>query len=90
MLTGTKKLTAFKVEVVGRLGGPEPHGVDAVVPVAGDGAVVGQGEDGVVVDPLAVPHLAAHLDRHGVLGPSLLPRIAETEPVVRFLDLHKF
>jgi len=33
-------LTEAEVEAVGGLGGPEPHGVDCVVTVARDGAVV--------------------------------------------------
>ena len=37
-------LTVFEVEVARGFGGPQPHGVDDVVPVAGDGRVVGQGQ----------------------------------------------
>ena len=43
-LTSKEPLTVFEVEVTGGLGGPQPHGVDDVVPVAGNGGVVGQGQ----------------------------------------------
>lgn len=41
-------LTVFEVKVTGGLGGPQSHGVDDVVSVAGDWGVVGEGQDHLV------------------------------------------
>lgn len=38
-------LTVFEVEVTGGLGRPQSHGVDDVVPVAGDWGVIGKSQN---------------------------------------------
>lgn len=45
--------TVFQVELARCLRRPQPHGVDNVVPVAGDGGVVGQSQHHLPGEPQA-------------------------------------
>lgn len=114
--------TVFQIELARRLRGPQPHGVDNVVPVARDGGVVGQSQHHLPAEPHAdqtpaltrlllhaevlknpsLLYLSVHpfdtvgvmlspaVELHGahVLGASLLPGVAEAQPVVGLLNLH--
>jgi hypothetical protein len=84
-----------EVEVLGGPGLPEAQVVDGVVAIAGDRVVVGDAEDGFIVDPageetaLAFFHFdaAAEMDFELGFGALDFPGIAVAQPVVGFLDL---
>lgn len=48
---GETSRTVFQVEVARCLRRPQPHGVDNIVPVAGDGGVVGQSQHHLSGEP---------------------------------------
>ena len=86
----------LEVELVARARLPEAQCVHGVVPEACDRGVERDAEDLVRVDPARgeVASLVgdgddatAELDAHGVLGPHVLPGVAEAQPLVRALDL---
>ena len=84
-----------EVEFLGGLGLPQAQVVDGVVAVAGNRNIVGDAEDGVVVEPagnepaVALLHVdaAAEMDLELGFGAFDLPGVAEAEPMVGFLDL---
>ena len=86
----------LQVEALGRLGAPQPQGVDDAVAEARDHVVVGDAEhvpsgdparalDAVLVDVLLGVTAEVHLD--GGLRVRELPRGAQPQPRVRALDL---
>ncbi len=87
----------LKVELLVGARGPQAQRVDGVHPVAGDRRVVRDPDHlgGGLPDHLEaagavvgdVQDLPPEADRHGVLGPRELPRVAELEPLVGALDL---
>ena len=80
-----------EVEFFVRPRGPEPQRVHVPHTVAGDRDVVGHAEHRVRADPADPPFaVAPEVDRDDVLGAGELPRVAETQPVVRLLDLRAF
>ena len=88
IISGIEEL---EVEVVGRLGRPQSHGVDHVVSVSWDRGVIRHGIDQLGVDPfinsMILDNTAVKMDRKLVLGPSFFPGIPESEPLIGFLDL---
>ena len=88
-----RKLTHWEVKILVNGGSPESHGVDHVVLVSGDWVVVGHGQDGPGVNPLALARLlvlhrpAAKPNLHLTLSPLDLESISELEPVVGTLNL---
>ena len=81
-------LTIGEVKAVGRLGGPQTHGIDSGVLVAGYGIVISHGHHNLRVLPAVHLRRAKEMDGNVVLGAREFPTVAKAQPVIRYLHLH--
>ena len=86
--------TETEVEVIGRFGTPQSHGVDTIVIVARNGGIVRHGQDNLAIHPLGftlfLDDTPIKVDGNHVLRASLFPRVAIPEPVIGNLDLNLY
>ena len=87
--TKATTLTVGEVKGIGRLSGPQPHCVDIVAAVPGDGVVVGDRHHHLCVLPSIYLGSAVEVDGNGILWTRQLPRVAIAQPIVGFLDLRE-
>ena len=70
---------------------PQSHGIDGIVSISGNWTIIRHGIEDLIIDPLANTVLLHRttVEIHGqhVFGASLLPRIAESKPIVGLLAL---
>ena len=83
--------TEFQVEVGWSLGRPQAHGVDSVVSVAWNRAVIWHSIDDLSVNPLGnivlLDGTTIEVNRDHVLWARLLPWVSVSEPIIRLLNL---